>query len=121
MYRAVQALDAFFNGFGIDAWEDGTVPNDQEFPYITYTVSVPEWNQKATMIARVWDRTRSNARIIELADQITHAIGEGMNIPLEGGHLILWPESPLIQILVDGDARSAVINLSVNTYHMPGV
>ena len=121
MYQAAAALKTFFGGFDIPAYQVGSVPEDTPLPYITYSVSVPEWNQKATMYAQVWDRTKSNAGIIRKADQITQAIGQGLKIPFEGGYLVIWPESPLIQIMVDGDFRSAYINLSVNTYNLPGV
>jgi len=121
MLKAAQALDAFFNGFDIPAYAINTVPEDETLPYITYSISVPEWNQKASVYAQVWDRTKSNARIIQKADQITAAIGQGLKIPFDGGYLVIWPETPLIQIMVDGDYRSAYINLSVNTYCLPGV
>jgi len=120
MYKAAQALDEFFNGFGIDAWEEDTVPEDQAVPYITYSVSVPEWNQKATMYARIWDRSKSNERIVRVADQITAAVGQGLKLPLNPGYLVIWPETPLTQIVVDGDYRYAYINLSINCYQMPG-
>ena len=121
MLRAVQALDAFFAGFDLPAYAVGSVPDDTPLPYITYSVSIPEWDQKASMYAQVWDRTKSNARIIEKADQITAAIGSGLKIPINGGYLVIWPETPLMQIQVDGDFRYAYINLSINAYHLPGV
>lgn len=121
MYQAAAALKTFFGGFGIPAYAVNTVPEDVKPPYITYSISVPEWNQKATMYAQVWDRTRSNAGIIDLADQITQAIGERKKIAFDGGYLIIWPETPLVQIMVDGDFRSAYINLSINAYNLPGV
>lgn len=120
MYRTAAALKTFFSGFGLPAYAEDSVPDDVALPYITYSMSVPEWNQKASLNAKVWDRTTSNTGIIRAADQITAAIGEGINIPVEGGYLIIWPESPLIQIMVDGDYRSAYINLSINTYQLPG-
>lgn len=121
MYKAAAELKTFFSGFDLPAYAEGSVPDGVTFPYITYSLAAPEWNQKASMYARVWDRTRSNAGIIAKADQITQAIGEGIKIPFDGGYLAIWPETPLIQIMVDGDFRSAYINLSVNTYNMPGV
>lgn len=121
MYRTAAALKTFFSGFGLPAYAEDSVPDDVALPYITYSMSVPEWNQRASLHAQVWDRTTSNTGIIRVADQITAAIGEnGINIPVEGGYLIIWPESPLIQIMVDGDYRSAYINLSINTYQLPG-
>lgn len=122
MYKAAAALKVFFSGFGLPAYTVGSVPDDTPLPYITYSVSSPEWNQKATMYAQVWDRTKSNTGIIMKADQITAAIGERKRIPLEGGgYLVIWPETPKVQIMVDGDFRSAYINLSINAYHLPGV
>ena len=121
MYQAAAALKRFFSGFDLPAYQIGTVPDETQLPYITYSMSVPEWNQKASMYAQVWDRTTSNTGIIQKADQITQAIGEGKNIPFNGGYLVIWPESPLIQIMVDGDVRYAYINMSVNAYQLPGI
>ena len=122
MYNVAAALKTFFSGFGLPAYAENSVPDNVQLPYITYSMSVPEWNQKASMYAQVWDRTKSNTGIIEKADQITHAIGaDGKKIPIGGGYLVIWPESPLIQIMTDGDFRSAYINLSVNAYHLPGL
>ena len=123
MYSTEKALKGFFSGFGLPAYTIGTVPDDVELPYITYSAPEPEWHQKATMYAQVWDRTRSNTMIMQKADQITAEIGEGKIVPLENdaGYLVIWPESPLKQLMVDGDTRSIYLNLSINAYHMPGV
>ena len=121
MYNVAAALKTFFSGFGLPAYAENSVPDDVQLPYITYSMSVPEWNQKASMYAQVWDRTKSNTKVIRVADQITRAIGEGHKIEFDGGYLVIWPESPLIQIMVDGDFRAAYINLSINAYNKPGV
>jgi hypothetical protein len=120
MYQAAAALKTFFSGFGLPAYTADSVPEDAELPYITYSASQPEWDQKASLYAQVWERTQSNAGILRMADRITAAIGEGKRIPLEDGYLVIWPETPLIQIMVDGDHRSAYINLSVNVYQKAG-
>ena len=121
MYRAAAALKTFFGGFDLPAYQEGTVPENVQLPYITYNLSVREWNQKASLYAQVWDRTTTNEGIIQKADQITQAIWEGKKIPFDGGYLVIWPETPLIQIMTDGDYRYAYINLSVNFYNLPGV
>ena len=123
MRKAVQALDTYLNGFGLDAYAEDTVPDNAQFPYITYRVVDPEWHQKATFFIRVWYRTTSNAPVLEKADQITEDIGEAKRLPFEGGLLVLWPESPKVQVQVDPNDRNvryAYINLSLNSYHMPG-
>ena len=122
MQKATAAIKSFFSGFDLPAYQEGSVPDDVTLPYIVFSISSPEWNQKASMYAQVWDRTKSNSRIARIADQITAEIGEGKKIPLSGsGYLVIWPETPLIQIQVDGDFRYAYINLSINSYHLPGV
>lgn len=121
MYQAAAALKTFFSGFGLPAYQEGTVPDDVELPYISYSLVSPEWNQKASMYARVWDRTKSNTRLIQKTDQITAEIGERKILPLTDGYLVIWPETPKVQIQADGDFRYAYINLSINAYHLPGV
>jgi len=124
MRKAVQALDTYLNGFGLDAYAEDSVPDNAEFPYITYRVVDPEWHQKATFYVRVWFRSTSNADLLEKADQITGDIGEGKRLPFEGGLLVLWAESPKVQVMVDPNDRAvryAYISMSLNSYHMPGV
>lgn len=121
MYNAAAALKTFFSGFGIPAYQEGTIPEDKRPPYITYSLSAPEWNQKASMYARVWDRSTSNTFILQKADEIAAAIGIRKKIKFTGGYLVIWPENPNIQTQVDGDARYAYINLAANYYNLPGV
>ena len=121
MYQTAAALKSFFSGFDLPAYTVNSVPEEVSLPYIAYSLAEPEWNQKATMYVQVWDKSRSNVLIVQKADQITAAIGEGKIIQIQDGYLIIWPESPLIQLMTDGDYRSAYINLSINAYHVPGV
>ena len=122
MFKVATALKTFFSGFGLPAYAESSVPENVQLPYITYSQTQPEWNQKASMYARVWDKTKSNEGIIRKADQIAAAIGQEKRIRLDGsGYLVIWPENDLIQIQTDGDYRYAYISLSINAYHMPGV
>lgn len=121
MVSTAKALYAFFSSFDIPAFTENTVPEDQGLPYITYSLTEPEWNQKASLYAQVWYRTKSNAIVNDKADEITAAIGTGLILPCDGGYIVIWPETPLTQIIVDGDVRRAYINLSINAYHMPGL
>lgn len=123
MIKTAQALRAFFSGFGIPAYNENTVPGDAEPPYITYPLREPEWNQKATFYAIVYYRSeKSNLASLTKADEIARAIGNGIRLPIDGGCIVLWPETPLVQAMPpNGDVRAAYINLSLNSYHMPGL
>ena len=120
MRATAQALHDFFSGFGIPAYMKGSIPDDVTVPYLTYPMNEPEWDQKATFYVQGWYRTTSNVELAEKADEILQAIGVGITLKTASGYLVIYPETPLVQFLTDGDFRSFYINLSINVYQMPG-
>lgn len=121
MKALAAAMKTFASRFGLPAYAEGSIPDPVELPYISYSLSEPEWSAKASAYLHIWYRSTSNTDLLTKADQVVAAIGEGLVLDINGGHVAIWPESPLVQLMVDGDFRSAYINLSVNSYHMPGV
>ena len=120
MDKAAAKLKTFFNAFA-PAYQPGTVPDDAPPLHITYKASFPEWGQKGSLYAQVWDRSTTDESIIRIADQITAAVGERKKISYPGGYLVIWPESPQVQLEKDGDYRYAYLNFSINVYNRPGV
>ena len=120
MRATAKALKQFVGGFGLPAYNVQSVPKDVQVPYLTYPLIEPEWNQKATFYIQGWYRTTSNAELTAKADQIISEIGTGVTISTDSGYLVIYPETPLVQMMVDGDYRSFYINLSINAYQMPG-
>jgi hypothetical protein len=120
MMKTAAALSTWLSRFGLPVYLAQDVPDGAELPYMTVPLSEPEWNRQGSYYIQVWYRTKSNAQPITKADEIVGEIGEGVRIPFDGGIVVLWPSTPLIQMLVDGDVRSAYINLAINSYHMPG-
>ena len=60
-------------------------------------------------------------RICAAEDEALREIAGGIELTCDGGYIVLWPETPLIQAMApDSDVRAAYINLSLNAYHMPG-
>ncbi len=121
MRAVAKALKEFVSGFNLPAYAIDSVPDAVELPYLTYPVTEPEWNQKATFYIQGWYRTKSFAQLLEKADEIVREIGEGIILSMDTGSLVIYPEAPLVQTLTDGDTKSFYINLSINAYHMPGV
>ena len=120
MKTLAKALHEFVGGFGLPAYTNMSVPKDVKTPYLTYPLTQPEWSQKASFYIQGWFRTTSNAELTAKADEILRAIGTGIKIDLDVGYLVIYPETPYVQMLVDGDYRSFYINLSINVYQMPG-
>lgn len=121
MMSTVSALVEWFTQFGIPVYQEGDVPDDAEAPYITLPIKEPEWDRQTAYHFMVWYKSTSNLALIQKADEIVAAVGVGVRIPCQGGVLVLWPDTPLMQEQLDGDYRGMYISLILNAYHMPGV
>lgn len=121
MKTTAKTLKTFFGSFDIPAYTLQSVPDEVTLPYITYQLVEPEWNEQASMYCQVWYPKKQLSDLLTKADQIVEAIGTGKEFAQEGGYIVLYPSTPLIQIRSDEYSQSAYIMLSINAYHMPGV
>ena len=120
MRATAKALKQFVGGFGLPAYTVQTVPKDVQVPYLVYPLTEPEWSQKASFYIQGWYRSTSNAELTAKADQIIREIGTGITINTDSGYLVIYPETPLVQMMTEGDFRSFYINLSINAFQAPG-
>ena len=120
MVNTAATFKSFFGGFGLPAYTLYSVPDEVNLPYITYPLMEPEWNQKASFYCQIWYPKNRLGELLEKAQSIVGEIGTGKKFDLTEGYLVIYPDTPLIQILTDEDTQSAYINLSINAYHMPG-
>lgn len=120
MRAVAKALKGFVGGFGLPAYMSQSVPDDVSAPYLVFPLVEPEWDKKATFYIQGWYRTTNNTDLVEKADEIIREIGTGITINTDSGYLVIYPESPLVQLTANGDYRSFYINLSINAYQMPG-
>ena len=122
MLNTAATLKTFFSGFDLPAYTLDSVPDDVTLPYITFPLTEPEWNEQASFYCQVWYPKRRLTELLTKADQIVAAIGEMKEFELADskGYLVLYPSTPLIQILSDDYSQSAYIMLSINAYHLPG-
>lgn len=126
-----QALDAFWQGFGLDAYDESSVPDKKpgtdeplEPPYITYNVATDSLSDYGTALtASLWYHGTSWAEITDKSNTISQYIGfGGVTIPYEGGYLWIRRGSPFAQRMSDPEndlIRRIVLNveaefLSVN-------
>lgn len=120
MLETAKTLKTFFSSFDLPAYTLESVPEDVQLPYITYPLTEPEWSEQASFYAQVWYPKKRLADLLAKADEITAAIGTMKEFEQDGGYIVLYPSTPLIQILSDDYSQSAYITLSINAYHMPG-
>ena len=120
MLNTAQTLKTFFQSFGIPAYTLQSVPEEVNYPFITYPLTEPEWDQNGTFYCQVWHRKNRLADLLGIADRITGEIGTMRQFEQDGGYIVLYPSTPLIQILTDENTQSSYINLIIRAYHMPG-
>ena len=111
-----QALQAFWEGFGVKAYDQSTVPDDAALPRITYDCSVGDFGQSVSISASVWDRATTWQSVIELKNQISKEIGYGgVTKDYDGGTMWITKGTPFAMRMTDPDdsIRRIVINVNI--------
>lgn len=75
--NAEQAIQSFWESFGIAAYDETTVPDDAKTPYITYEMSKDFFDQPRQVSAAIWYRSPSWKEITEKEKEIADKIGRG--------------------------------------------
>lgn len=119
MINTARALYDFLSGFGLPAMTEGTVPDEMELPYITYTLIETEPLENTAFYVSLWFRSMSNAAMLAKVDEIKAAIGTGVVLPCDGGFVVLRPSNPFVQLMTDEDPeiRYAYFIMQINCYH----
>lgn len=127
-----QALNAFWSDFGVLAFEENTVPDDEaiqrlidagvapsKFPYITYQVSTGELDDAIVATASIWDRSTSWETADLLANAISRRINDMSIIRFDGGGLFVSKGTPYSQHMgEEGDSaiRRVILNVGLQFF-----
>ncbi len=98
-----QAIQNFWSGLGIPAYDETSVPDNAEFPYITYSVHIGAVGDICPTNVSLWDRSYSWKWISEKTEYISGMIAR-MNPPsikIDGGRLYITKGTPFAQRLGD--------------------
>ena len=110
-----QALHSFWSGFGLTAYDENTVPEGAQLPYITYSVGMAEMGEPIILTASLWYHSTSWAAISQKAELINRSITPGgVIIPFDGGSLWIWRGSPFSQRMEDPDPSIRRIYMNIN-------
>lgn len=113
-----QAIQRFWSSFGIPAYDEFSVPEDAELPYITYNAAVGDFEQPVSLTASVWYRSTSWAAISRKADEIGASIVPCKILRVDGGYVYVCKGSPFAQRMSDDDdsIRRMYINMQVEFF-----
>lgn len=96
-----QAINDFWNRFNIPAYDENSIPDDIDLPYISYSVQVGSLGDTLLMTASIYDRSTSWKFVSDKADAIADYIGRFVVLPLDTGYLWLTPGVPFAQRMSD--------------------
>lgn len=115
--NVAQALNAFWNSFGIPAYDATTVPDKTALPYITYESSSDFFGSPIAQAASIWYRSPSWAEITAKEQEIADFIGRGgRSIACDGGAIWIKRGSPWAQRVAeqsDDMIRRMILNLEI--------
>ena len=115
-----QIQDQFWNSFGIPAYDENTVFDEDEmpaYPHITYEAQNGIWNQNLSLSASIWYRSTRWEEASQKANEILAKINRGLILKVDQGYFwIKAPEgTPFAQrIGTDGDDQVKRIYISIN-------
>lgn len=115
---AEATIYTFLSGFNIPAYAATSVPDDAEFPYLTYELATGDFMDGEVSIAvNLWYRGDSeaepNTKAREIAERITSG---GRIIAFDGGAVWIKKGSPFCQSMgdtADDKIKRRYINLTV--------
>jgi hypothetical protein len=98
-----QALDKFWNSFGIPAYDELTVPEEAVMPYITYSVTTGRLEDVVNLSASIWYHSQSWKDISLKAEEIAEKITKMMppTIQIDNGRLYIALGDPFAQRMDD--------------------
>lgn len=113
----IQALHSFWSGFDLKAYDETSVPDNTQLPYITYEVSSDDFGNTLAQTASLWYRDSSWASITAKEQQIANYLGRGGKmITYDDGAVWISKASPWSQRLADPSdemIRRIVLNVQV--------
>lgn len=117
-----QAIQSFWSGFGVPAYDEATVPSGgslPDFPYITYNVQTGAMDDFILLTASIWDRSNSWVRVSNIADQIAEFIGYGYAlIEIDDGYVVIRRGAPFAQRMSDEDDSIRRIIITINVEYL---
>lgn len=109
-----QALNQFWNSFGIPAFDESSVPVHTSFPYLTYQTATDSVGNTLTLSASLWYRESTWKNISDKSEAIAKYIGYSYkNIKFDDGYLVVYKGSPFAQRM--GDPEDDLIKRIVLT------
>lgn len=116
---AEQAIHAFWSSFGLTAYDENSVPDDAQLPYITYSLSVDTFNNTVLNTINIWYRSTSWINVTNKAKEIINTITDGgISIPTDNGMIRMNLGNPIYNRMGDEDKNIKRIRMNIETEYI---
>lgn len=112
-----QALNKFWNSFDIPAYEQNSIPEGVNLPYITYETATSSLGDSIGLNASIWYRSDSWEEISKKAEEIAKYLYEvhPVSQAIDGGRMYIAKSEPFAQRMTDdNDDKIKRILLSIS-------
>lgn len=98
-----QALHTFWSSFGLKAYDQLTVPDDAQMPYITYNNVSDKLGTPVALTGSIWYRSAGWEDISIKADEISEYVNKNGHavLKVDNGYLYLTGGTPFAQRMSD--------------------
>lgn len=112
----VQALHTFWNSFGIPAYDETTVPDSADFPYMTYSMATDSLGNIVPIPLNIYYRSNSWRDATLKSEEIAKRIKENgyEMIKFDKGYIYLTGGTPFAQrVAIDEDRAIKRIYMNI--------
>lgn len=116
----IEAYQTFWQSFGLTAYDETTVPDNAQMPYITYMVQESEFDTTVYNTASIWYKGTTWSDVTQKSFEISDAIGiGGIIVPCDNGALWIKRGTPFAQRMSDPDTlvRRIYLNVEVEFFN----
>ena len=114
-----QALDSFWNSFGVPAYDENTVPDDATYPRILYRVAVAGFGIPISMSASIYSRSKSWVQATEIQDLILDTLEtKTTKLDYNGGQI--WLKDGRAERMGDPDDSIRHIVITLEAEYLGG-
>ena len=116
---AEQAVHSFWSSFGLTAYDENSVPDNAQLPYITYSLSVDTFNNTILNTINIWYRSTSWMNVTNKAKEIINTITDGgISIPTDKGIIRMNLGNPIYNRMGDEDKNIKRIRMNIETEYI---
>ena len=112
-----QALYNFYSSFEINAYEENSVPDNAELPYITYESIIADLDMESVALScQIYFKSNSLMKINAITEKLYNALEGGAKLKCDSGYIVLYRGRPFAQNRPSGDKtiKAKYINISAD-------